>query len=217
MEHRENPYASPQAPFVLVPKSDPRPVNTPLIAVAGATVGAASFLIAMLLIPANVETLSQHDLRLANNLGFIFPTLLALWTAWIRRSAVWAVLGVVISLLIGVTYYMLCGYNFLAVMVAFPCVLGGLASVLFGIERDSMFKQIPKRFIRGLLAGLALGLSYAILLNVLGYFFLPNFRPNVSEYSVMMWRAGTIAMALSGGIYFLLFHWSASLNTKDAR
>ena len=217
MEQHENPYAPPQATFEIVPSSDPRRINTATVAIAGATIGATSFLVAMFFVPTGVESLSQHDLRLANNIGFIFPPTVALWAAWIRRSIIWAVLGVGIGLLIGFAYYLLCGYNFLAVMVAFPCVLGGCASVLLGIKHDSLFNDIPKRFVRGLLAGLALGVSYAILLNVFGLLFLPSFRPDVPEYSSMMWRAGTIAMALSSGIYFLLFHWSASIHGAIAR
>ncbi|MEL7500366.1 MAG: hypothetical protein AAFN77_22415 [Planctomycetota bacterium] len=129
----------------------------------------------------------------------------------------WSILGLLIGLLIGVAYYLLCGYNFLAVMVAFPCVLGGFASVLLGIKHDAMLSNIPKRFVRGLLAGLALGVSYAILLNILGFFFLPSFRPSVSDYSHMMWRAGTIAMAISSALYLIMFHWSAAINTAIAR
>ena len=217
MEQQENPYSPPRAPFEIVPSLEPRRPNVVTIGLAGAIIGAGSFLIAMSLVPVDLNSLSQHDLALANNIGFIFPPFVALWASWVRRSTIWAFLGIAIGLLIGLSYYLLCGYNFLAVMVAFPCLLGGCASVLLGIKHDEMYRGIPKRFYRGLLAGLALGITYAVSLNVLAFFLLASFRPDVSEYSSMMWRAGTIAMALSSGIYFLLFHWSASIGPANAR
>ena len=214
MEPDENPYSPPQTTFEIVPSFAPRQVHLAWIFVVGAMVGAASFVVAMILIPQDVESLSQHDLRLANNLGFLYPPTIALWASWVRRSVVWAVLGIFIGLAIGFAYYLLCGYNFLAVMVGFPCLLGGFASVLLGIKHDALFDGAIRRFFRGLFAGFILGVVYAVLLNVLIVFFLPNFRPSVSGYSSAMWRAGTIAMAVSSGLYFLLFHWSASIKRQ---
>src|SRR5687768_11839660 len=100
-------------------------------------VGAGSFLLSMLLIPADVSSLSEHDLRLANHLGFIYPPIVGLWAAWVRRSLPWAIFGVVSGLGIGTLYFALCRYNFLAVMVGFPCLLGGCTSVLLGTKLNS--------------------------------------------------------------------------------
>lgn len=217
MDEDENPYASPKAAFEIVPSSEPRAVGRELIALVGIAVGAASFLVSMALIPRDVASLSEHDLRLANHLGFIYPPLVGLWASWVRRSIPWAIVGVLSGLAIGAAYYALCGYNFLAVMVGFPCLLGGCTSVLLGTKHDAWIDGIPQRFLKGLAAGFALGIVYAVLLNVIGAFMLVGFKPSVADYSSMMWRAGTIAMSAASGLYFMLFHWSAGLHptSKD--
>lgn len=206
-----NPYESPKFPFEIVPSSGPRAVGYGLIATMGMAIGGISFLLSMALIPASVPSLSEHDLRLANHLGLIYPPLVGIWAAWVRRSVPWAVFGVVSGLLIGGAYYVLCGYNFMAVMVGFPCLLGGCGSVLLGTKHDSWLEGIPERFLKGLVAGFVLGLVYAVLLNLIGMFMLAGFPPSVADYSFMMWRAGTIAMVAASGLYLLLFHWSAGL------
>jgi hypothetical protein len=124
-----NPYSPPASGFELVPSSEPRSVTRGVMMIVGASLGAISFLIAMALIPSDTVSPTTHDLRLANNLGFIYPPLLGLWVGWVRRSTIWAVFGLSSGCLIGLAYYALCGTNFLAVMVGFPCVLGGGTSI----------------------------------------------------------------------------------------
>ena len=97
-------------------------------------------------------------------------------------------------------------------MVGFPYLLGGCTSVLLGTKHDSWMSGIPQRFLKGLVAGFVLGFVYAVLLNVIGAFMLSDFSPTVADYSSMMWRAGTIAMMVGSGLYFMLFHWSAGLH-----
>jgi hypothetical protein len=215
MDHDVNPYASPKAPFEFIPSSEPRRVPYGMMAFTGMAVGAASFLASMAMIPRDVPSLSEHDLRLANHLGFIYPPAVGIWAAWIRRSFAWGLFGIVSGFAVGGAYYALCGYNFLAVMVGFPCLLGGCTSVLLGTRHDSWIDGIPQRFFKGLLAGLVLGLVYAVLLNIVGAFMLPSFRPSVAEYSAMMWWAGTVAMTVASALYFLLFHWSAGLHPRN--
>lgn len=215
MDQEINPYASPKAPFEVVPSGPPRQLGRGAIAMAGMFVGGVSFLVAMWLIPADVRNLSEHDLRLANHLGFIYPPMLGLWAAWVRRSFPWAIFGVAAGVAIGAAYYALCGYNFLAVMIGFPCLLGGCTSVLLGTKHDSWIDGIPQRFFKGLMAGFVFGFVYAVLLNVIGAFLLPPFRPSVRQYSSMMWRAGTMAMIAGSGLYFILFHWSAGLRGPE--
>lgn len=212
MDATFNPYAPPNSPIEIIPSSDPRVVGYGTIAAVGMALGGLSFLISMFLIPSSVSSLSEHDLRLANNLGFIYPPLLGLWAAWIRRSIPWAIFGVISGLLIGGAYCALCGYNFLAVMVGFPCLLGGCTSVLLGTKHDSWLDGIPQRFLKGLFAGVALGIVYAVLLNVMAAFMLTGFPRSVANYSAMMWRGGTIAMIAASGLYLTLFHWSAGLH-----
>src|SRR6266702_4426755 len=154
MAAEPNPYESP-----LSPPDDPRPQTTSRWAIwattffVGSVLGVLCFFAAIAMIPADVANPSVHDLALANNLGFIYPVVVGLWSAWIRRSRRWAVVAVVSGLVIGVAYYLLCDYNFLAVMVAFPCLLGGVASLVLGNGRPSWINGALQRLGKGLLAG----------------------------------------------------------------
>lgn len=221
LDDNDNPYASPRSASQLIPSSEPRRLGYGVISLVGMAVGAVSFVISMFLIPSNVPSTTEHDLRLANHLGFIYPALVGLWAAWVRRSVPWAIIGVFSGLTIGAAYYALCGEEFFAVMVWFPCLLGGCTSVLLGTKRDSWTKGVPQRFSKGLVAGFVLGFVYAVVLNVLGafiFFILKGSPDSVADYSSMMWRSGTIAMAAASGLYFILLHWSAGLHPvpKDA-
>ena len=162
----------------------------------------------MALIPADVAASpTTHDLQLANNLGFIYTPLLGCWSAWVRRSIPWAIFGVLSGLAIGAAYYLLCGTNFLAVMVGFPCVLGGATSVLLGTKHSSWYSGIVERFAKGVLAGFVLGILYMVILNILFIFTTPNFPyTSPSQHPSGMWTAGTAAMTISSAVYFLLFH-----------
>lgn len=206
----DNPYASPRALTKFIPSTEPRELSRLLIATAGAVLGVGACLASLALVPSSVASAGEHDLRLANHLGFIYPPLVGLWAAWCRRSIPWAVFGVLSGLLVGAMYFVLCGYNFLAVMVAIPCFLGGVTSVLMGTQSGSWTAGLPQRFGRGLVAGLVLGLTYMLLLNVAAIFFM-TFPRTVATYSSMMWRAAPIAMGVASGLYLILFHWSAGL------
>ncbi len=127
-----------------IPSTEPRNLNLGVIAIVGALLSACAYFVAVPLVPSNVASAGEHDLRLANHLGFLFPPLVGLWAAWVRRSIPWAVFGVISGLLIGAMYYALCGYNFLAVMVAFPCLLGGVTSVLMGTQAGSWTAGVPQ-------------------------------------------------------------------------
>lgn len=209
-----NPYFPPASGFELVPSSEPRLVPRRVQLIAGAAFGAICFVIAMALVPSDTASPTTHDLELANNLGFIYPPLLGLWTGWVRRSLLWAVFGLVSGLAIGLTYYALCGTNFLAVMVGFPCILGGATSVLLGTKHHSWIAGIPERLIRGLIAGFMLGFSYMLTLNIVFPFTSPGFpySNSVADHSTGMWIAGTVALSISSSLYLLVFHWSAGLN-----
>jgi hypothetical protein len=94
---------------------------------------------------------------LANNLGFLFPPFVGLWAGWVRRSWPWAMAGSIIGFVIGGRYYLLCGHNSLAVMMAFPCLLGSAACVALGIGERSWRDRNIARYGKGLAAGLVLG------------------------------------------------------------
>src|SRR5947209_2702842 len=102
-----NPYESPQAP-----PDDARPavessrwVRAGITFAVGSVLGVICFFAAIALIPADVPNPSVHDLKLANNLGFIYPVVIGLWSAWVRRSMRWAAVAVVTGLGIGVAFH----------------------------------------------------------------------------------------------------------------
>ncbi|MBN1854879.1 MAG: hypothetical protein JW829_19250 [Pirellulales bacterium] len=177
----------------------------------GALIGVVSFVLSMAAIPSDISNASIHDLMLANNLGFIYPPIIGFWCGFVRRSLRWMLLGITVGLVLGTLYKLLCGYNYLLVMVAFPCVLGGLASSLLGQEKRPYVERSILRFLKGLVAGFVLGLVYMVILNALGMIILPIFNPSTAQYREMMWYAGTIAMTVASGLHLLLFHWSSEL------
>ena len=206
----DNPYAPPRAFTEFIPSTEPRELSRVTIAGVGIAVGVAACLVSLALIPSSVSSAGEHDLRLANHLGFIYPPLVGLWAAWCRRSTPWAVFGVLSGILVGAFYYALCGYNFLSVMVAFPCLLGGVTSILMGTQAGSWTAGLPQRFGKGLVAGLVLGFVYMVLLNVVAIFFM-TFPRTVATHSSMMWRAAPLAMGVASALYLVLFHWSSGL------
>lgn len=205
-----NPYQSPVAEGP-TPTCRPRSLGKVRVFLTGATFGCVSFLAAIALIPGNVPSPSQHDLLLANNLGFVFPPLVGVWAGWVRRSWLWAGAGTAIGLAIGGGYYLLCGDDFLAVMVAFPCLLGGVASVAFGTGVRYWWHGILARLGKGLVAGFVLGFVYMLVLNVLGLGWFPV--DSTERYHQMMWTNGPIAMSVAGGLYLVLFVWASNLKS----
>ena len=181
----------------------------------GLLIGVAAFLLALLFIGRDVSTPGDHDLRLANNLGFIYAPLIGFWVGMVRRSLLWTLAGVGIGSAIGTLYKMLCGYDFLSVMVTYPCLLGGVASVALGYGRASWFDGVVARFFKGMAAGLVLGFTYMVVLNVLFFVRFPVFNPWANDYRRIMWFAGTIAMGISSGLFLVLFHWSADLGSRS--
>lgn len=220
-----NPYRSPEA-------DDSTTVSTSLpptarlgrlrVFAVGAVLGGLSFIAAIALIPSNVPNPSVHDLLLANYLGFLFPPLVGFWSGLIRHSWKRATSGVVLGLAIGGCYYLLCGYNFLDVMVAFPCLLGGVASMLFGSGDRSWFDGILARLGKGLLAGFVLGFVYMVVLNVVGIVYMVVLNVvgigwfpirSTQDYHRMMWHSGTVAMSVASGLYLVLFVWASNLRS----
>lgn len=206
-----NPYEAPQTIQSLVNEpfaSQPiRSFNPLFLFLVGAVIGGISFVVSLMLVPVSVANLTEHDLRLANHLGFIFPVLIGVWTGYVRRSIARGVLGVICGVVIGVFYYMLCeSRDFLAIMVGFPTLLGGFTSILLGRNYSPIFLSAMLRFFKGIAAGFVLGLCYMVILNS-----SPMSFNSVASYHQSMWSAGLIAMTFASGLYLMLFHWSANL------
>src|SRR5256885_2247047 len=98
---------------------------------SGVIAGAGSYVVAELLIPASVSSPGNHDLLLAARLGFIYGPFIGVWLGWLQRSWQRAVAGAVTGIAVGFVYMILCSSrNFLAIMVGFPALLGGLLAVV---------------------------------------------------------------------------------------
>ncbi len=207
-----NPYQSPLADGFA---ARPRAVllGKRWIFFVGAILGCVSFIAAIAPI-SGFESRPGHDPMLANNLGFLFPPLIGLWAGWARRSRRWAMAGSIIGFAIGGRYYMLCGYNSLAVMMAFPCLLGSAACIALGIGERSWHDRIIAPYGKGMVAGLVLGSVWMVVLNVLGSSWLPLtllLQPTHEDHW-MMWQGGPVAMNLASGSYLVLFLWASVLN-----
>ncbi len=196
-----------------------------LVSLAGAVIGALSFACAMLLVPKDVASPSQHDLILAGNLGFIFPLLVGFWVGVVRRSLLWIMIGVSVGPVIGSLYKGLCGQQFdwFTVVIGLPCLLSGVTAAALGYGKTSWFSGVLARFIKGLLAGLVLALVYFVILSALCWVLIAAFArpsdfgvdPPIARFHAMMWCAGSVALSIAGGIYLPLFHRCANLHRQE--
>lgn len=134
-------------------------VLSPLVVLLhGAVLGALAYAIAETTIPRSLLDPFEHDLRLAQRLGLIYPPLIGLWLGWVQRSWSRSLRGTIVGGGIGAAYYFLCaGRNFLAIMVAFPCLLGAAFAGFVGSNRSRPLEDAVARTVKGLVAGFALG------------------------------------------------------------
>src|SRR6185436_5229227 len=89
-----------------------------------------------ILVPHDVYP-GVHDVLLAQRLGLIYTPGVGVWLGWLQRSRDRALFGAIDGVGIGLVYYFLCmSYDFFAIMVAFPCLLGGGLAALVGSTRS---------------------------------------------------------------------------------
>lgn len=190
-------------------------MNTGLVFLTGFGVGVVCYFFAELLVPRQVASAGDHDILLANRLGFIYTPVIGLWLGWLQRSWRRAVFGAMIGVVIGSFYMWLCASrDFLAIMVGFPCLLGCSFAVVVGSNRSRWLRDFGLRFGKGLIAGLVLGFVYMIVLNVVGAMVMgPNDNPDdpTRAYVRMMWRSGPIALGISSALFFILIRWAVGL------
>ena len=173
---------------------DNRKMNAGLVFLSGLLLGVVCYLIAELLTPRHVASPGDHDILLANRLGFIYTPVVGLWLGWLQRSWPRALVGALVGVVIGVFYMWLCASrNFLAIMVGFPCLLGGGLAVVVGSNRSHWLAGLGARLGKGLLAGLVLGFVYMFTLNIAGGMVMTvhdRVDDETENYITMMWRAG---------------------------
>jgi hypothetical protein len=109
---------------------------------------------------------------------------------------------------------MCAGGNLLASMAGFPSLLGGIFGACVGSNRSDWLRGLPSRLGKELLAGMALGFVYLVVLNGLGFLIegLPktavDMRRFTGHYIDMMWRTGPVALGLASALFFLLIPWA---------
>jgi hypothetical protein len=164
-------------------------------------------------IPRSVVDPGDHDLLLAQRLGLIYTPLVGLWLGWLQRSRGRAAAGCLAGFGIGLVYFLLCRRgNFLAIMVAFPCLLGACFAALAGSNQSAGLRGLAARVGKGFLAGWVLGAAYMFLLNMILDRFPPVLWGPGANYAQTMWKGGLPAMALASGLFFLLIRWSVGLS-----
>jgi hypothetical protein len=194
---------------------DNRKMNAGLVFLSGLVVGVICYLIAESLTPKQVANPGDHDILLANRLGFIYTPVVGLWLGWLQRSWQRALLGALVGVVIGFCYMWLCASrNFLAIMVGFPCLLSGGLAVVVGSNRSHWLTGLGARLGKGLLAGLVLGFVYMVTLNVAGGMVMTAHNradDYTQSYITMMWRAGPVALGISSALFFVLMRWAVGL------
>jgi hypothetical protein len=195
--------------------TDNRRINTGLVFLSGLAIGVVCYLLAEWLTPQQINSSGHHDILLANRLGFIYTPVVGLWLGWLQRSWPRALLGAAVGILIGFIYMWLCsGGNFLAIMIGFPCLLGGVLAVAAGSNRSPWLSDSGIRLGKGLLAGLVLGFVYMFILNVVGAIVRDDadaYSDHKTAYVRMMWRAGPVALGLASALFFILMRWAVDL------
>ena len=178
----------------------------------GALLGAICYVVSESLVPAQVGSPEDHDRSLAIRLGFIYTPMVGLWLGFLQRSWGRAWIGACVGVAIGLAYMTLCMESgFLAIMVAFPCLLGGGLAAIASSNRSPWLHELGARFAKGLVAGFVLGVVYLVTLNVVGAAVAGMGPTSTDGYVAMMYRAGPIALGLASGLFLVLLRWAVGL------
>jgi len=197
------------------PATPHRQIGLGLVLLMGLAGGALCYLLAEVSTPTTVTSAQEHDLWLAQRLGFILAPALALWLGWLQRSWRRALIGGGCGLLTGWLCYELCSGAFQPTLLALPILLGGVLAAFCGSQRNDWLRCLTGRFGRGLLVGLLIGSVYLALLSVGALAFWPH-TGNVDylgAYLSMMSRAGPLALGVSSAMLFPSIRWAAGLKT----
>jgi len=190
-----------------------RPLGNSQVVLLGLAWGALCYLLAEFSTPSAVTSSEQHDLWLVQRLGFILAPTLALWLGWLQRSWRRALIGGAWGLLVGWVCSELCWSAAQPIRPALPIVLGGVFAAFCGSRSSDWLPGLAGRLAKGLLVGLLIGLVYTDLLSLGALAFWPGVG-NVDYTGAhvrMMWRAGPLALAVSGAMLLPASRWAARL------
>jgi hypothetical protein len=192
-----------------------RKQNAGMVFLSGLLVGVLFYFVAEAVTPKHAANPGEHDVLLANRLGLIYTPMVGLWLGWLQRSWSRAAFGALAGVVIGFIYMWLCASrNFLAIMVGFPCLLGGVLAAVAGSNRSHWLTGLEARLAKGLLAGLVLGFVYMVVLNIAASMMSPVYDSAddyTASYIATMWQAGPIALGISSALFFVLMRWAVGL------
>jgi hypothetical protein len=182
------------------------------IVASGLVAGALCYLVAGLSTPI-VASADEHDLGLTRRLGFILAPVLGLWLGWLQRSWRRALIGGSAGLLLGWLCLLLCSGPYRPVLLALPILLAAMFAACCGSQRHDWLRCLPLRFAKGLAVGLFIGLLYLALLGIGAQVLWPRTGSvdYLDAHIRMMWRAGPLALAVSGALLLPALRWAAGL------
>ncbi|HYN20490.1 MAG TPA: hypothetical protein VE078_05990 [Thermoanaerobaculia bacterium] len=197
----------------VAPALPTRQVGHGQVVLMGLAAGALCYLLAEVSTPMAVTSAREHDLWLAQRLGFILAPVLALWLGWLQRSWRRALIGGGCGLLTGWLCFELCRGAAQPILLVLPILLGGVFAAFCGLNQDDWLRCLADRFAKGLLVGLLIGLAYNALLGLGARAFWPaaGSVDYTDAYIRMMWRAGPLALGVSGAMLFPSIRWAAGL------
>ena len=186
-----------------------------LIGLAG---GMLCYLLAEVSTPSVVTLAEEHDLWLTQRLGFLLAPALALWLGWLQRSWRRAAYGAGCGLVAGLLCYRLCSGAFQPALLALPILLAGVIAAFCTSQRDDWLRCLAGRLGKGFAVGLLVSLVYIDLLSLGAQAFWPTAGAGdyTSAHIRMMWRAGSLALGVSGALLLPLIHWAVGLGRPRA-
>lgn len=156
----------------------------------------------------------QHFMILMPTVGLIYSVFVGLWSAWVRRSVYWIFVAVVAGLFLGVAWYVwfdLFHRNGLLTFGCGPSLLGGCASAIYGwrIQPNwaSSFVRLIARFLKGLVAGLALGMVASLIFQSIDS--IPGAKLKILAY--------VAAMTISSCFFLVLLYWAGEFSQRTGR
>lgn len=182
----------------------------------GTVIGASSFVMAELMLPAQHGSALEHDRMLVQRLSLIYcPIAVSFFARGIagRASSLWK--GLVIGILAGAAFQSLCACDdkLLTNLLLFLAIVSAFISVLLPIVvgLSSGVLTVLRRCSNGLIAGFLFGVAYVSLINIVvgcvSIIGLVQYHVmSESDYLSCISYFGPIAFALASTAYFLLMH-----------
>ena len=169
--------------------------------------------------PDRIITLDDINLSVVTGFGFLYAPIVSIWTAAAHYSLKRIIAAILFGAALGFAFYRLSNLGEVVAVAALPVLVGALPSALWGRPDGDPLRSAAIRFCKGLVAGFALILMFWVLLAamavILSQLMAESYVvPTRGFYTEVLWRGGTLAMAVSSGVFFMMLQWSANLNPR---